>query len=128
MLGLILWKRNGNYYSILDMTKLHPPRRHTLCIGIWHICRLLSEPCSVRERSPGRQIGLAGIVENRMETTIVYRGHMGIMENKKEASIVYRGFMGIMENKMETTIVCVDHLRLEQTLLYCLSVQGGGSP
>ena len=31
-------------------------------------------------------------------------GHIGIMENKMEATIVYWGYIGIMENKMEATM------------------------
>ena len=39
-----------------------------------------------------------------------YRDHsamlgLGIMEKKMETTIVYWGYMGIMENKMETTII-----------------------
>ena len=30
---------------------------------------------------------------------------MGIMEKKMEATIVYRDFIGIMESRVETTIV-----------------------
>ena len=30
---------------------------------------------------------------------------MGIMEKKMETTIVYRGYIGIMENRMETTTV-----------------------
>ena len=40
-----------------------------------------------------------------METTItlgLHGGYIGIMEKKMEATIIYRGFIGIMENKMET--------------------------
>ena len=36
-----------------------------------------------------------------METTIM---GLGIMEKKMEATIVYEGYTGIMEKKMETTI------------------------
>ena len=32
-------------------------------------------------------------------------GYIGMMENKMETTIVYRGYIGIMENKMETTIL-----------------------
>ena len=32
-------------------------------------------------------------------------GNIGIMEKKMEATIVYWGFIGIREKKMETTIV-----------------------
>ena len=46
-----------------------------------------------------------GIMEKKMETTIVYWGYIGIMEKKMETTIVYWGYIGIMENKMETTIV-----------------------
>ena len=35
-------------------------------------------------------------------------GHIGIMEKKMEATIIYWGYIGIMEKKMETTMVyCV---------------------
>ena len=37
--------------------------------------------------------------------TQVYWGNIGIIENKIETSIVYWVKTGIMENKMETTIV-----------------------
>ena len=53
-----------------------------------------------------------------METTIMgyigvilglYRGYIGviwgIMEKKMETTIVYWGYVGIMENKMEATII-----------------------
>ena len=40
-----------------------------------------------------------GIMENKMETTIVYWGYIGIMENKMETTIVYWGYIGIMEIK-----------------------------
>ena len=33
----------------------------------------------------------------------MYWGYIGIMENKMETTIVYRGDIGIMEKKMETT-------------------------
>ena len=44
-----------------------------------------------------------GIMEKRMEATIVYCGYIGIMEKKMEATIVYWGDMGIMEKKLETS-------------------------
>ena len=47
-----------------------------------------------------------GIMEKKIETTIVYWGNIGIMEKEMEATIVYWGYIGIMENKLETTIVC----------------------
>ena len=45
-----------------------------------------------------------GIMEKKVETTIVYRDYIGIMEKAMETTIVYRDYIGIMENKMETTI------------------------
>ena len=35
-----------------------------------------------------------GIMENKMETTIVYRVYMWIVENKMETTIVYWGLYG----------------------------------
>ena len=49
--------------------------------------------------------GYTGIMEKRMETTIVYWGYTGIMENQMETTIVYWGYTGIMENEIDTTIV-----------------------
>ena len=48
--------------------------------------------------------GHIGIMEKKMETTIVCWGYIGIMEKKMETTIVYWGYIGIMEKKMETTI------------------------
>ena len=64
-----------------------------------------------------------GIMENKMETTIVYWGYIGIMENKMETTIVYWGYIGIMENKMETTIVYWGYIgimknKMETTMVY----------
>ena len=39
--------------------------------------------------------GYYGIMENKMETTIVYLGYYGIMENKTETTIVYSGNIGM---------------------------------
>ena len=44
-----------------------------------------------------------GIMENKMETTIVYWGYIGIMEQKMETTILV--YIGVMEKKMETTIL-----------------------
>ena len=42
----------------------------------------------------------------RMGIAIVrYSGYTGIMEKKMETTVVYRGYIGIVEKKMETTIV-----------------------
>ena len=50
-------------------------------------------------------LGFPGIMEKKMETTIVCWGYIGIMEKKMETTIVYWGYIGIMEKKMETTII-----------------------
>ena len=44
---------------------------------------------SLQETSSCREISLAfkGLMENKMEATIVYRGYTGTMENKWETSI-----------------------------------------
>ena len=47
--------------------------------------------------------GYIGIMEKKVETTIVYWGDIGILEKKMETTIVYRGYIGIMELNMETT-------------------------
>ena len=49
--------------------------------------------------------GYMGIMEQNMEATIVHWGYMGTMEENMEATIVYWGYMGITENKKEATIV-----------------------
>ena len=46
-----------------------------------------------------------GMMEKKMETTIVYRGCIGRVENKMETTIVHRDYIGRMENKLETTIL-----------------------
>ena len=44
------------------------------------------------------------ITENKMDTSILYRGYIGIMENKIGATILYRDYIGVLlENKMKTT-------------------------
>ena len=63
-----------------------------------------------------------GIMEKKMETTIVYWGYIGIMEKKMETTIVYWGYIGIMEKKMETTIVYWGYIgimekKMETTIL-----------
>ena len=45
-----------------------------------------------------------GIMEEKMETTVVYGCDVGIMEKEMETTIVYWGSIGIMEKKMETTL------------------------
>ena len=42
-----------------------------------------------------------GIMEKKMETTIVCWGCMVIMETKMETSVVYWGCIGILEKNME---------------------------
>ena len=46
-----------------------------------------------------------GMMEKKMETTIVYWGNLGIMERKMEITTVCWGNLGIVEKKMETTIM-----------------------
>ena len=49
-----------------------------------------------------------GIMENKVETTIMENQKEKKMENEMETGIIlglYWGYMGIMENKMETTIM-----------------------
>ena len=47
---------------------------------------------------------ILGIMENKMETTMVYWGYIG--NNGKWKLLWYIGdILGIMENKMETTMV-----------------------
>ena len=72
--------------------------------------------------------GYIGIMEKKMETTIVYWGCIGIMEKKMETTIVYWGCIGIMEKKMETTIVywgCIGIMekKMETTSLDRISAQ-----
>ena len=48
-------------------------------------------------RSPHRRpyttyIGFIGMMDKKMETTIVYWGYIGVMEKKMEASVVYWGY------------------------------------
>ena len=38
-----------------------------------------------------------GIMEKKMETTIVYWGYTGIMETNMESTTAYWGYLGIME-------------------------------
>ena len=47
-----------------------------------------------------------GIVEKKVETTIVYWDYyiIRIMEKRIETTVVYWGCLGTMEMKMETTI------------------------
>ena len=37
-----------------------------------------------------------GIMEYKMETTILCRDYLGIMENKMDTSILYRGYIGVI--------------------------------
>ena len=44
-----------------------------------------------------------GMIEKKMETTIVYWGYIAIMEKKMETTLVYWRYIGRMEKKIETT-------------------------
>ena len=79
---------------------------------------LMSEPESVSMIQPGGWVlktvgnigiryGNMGIMDNKMETTIIYWGYIGIMEKEMESTVVYWGYNRIMEKKMESTIICV---------------------
>ena len=60
---------------------------------------------------------LIGIMDNKLETTIVHWGFIGIMENRMETTIVHRGYIGIMEKKMETTGVILGSWTINWKLL-----------
>ena len=53
--------------------------------------------------------GYIGIMEKKMDTTIVYWDYIGIMEKKMETTTVYWDY-GMMEKKVETTIVYWDYM------------------
>ena len=42
----------------------------------------------------------------------MYRDYIGIMEKKMETTIMYRDYIGIMEKKMETTIIYRDYIEI----------------
>ena len=52
------------------------------------------------------------MMENQIETTIVYWGNIGILENRMETTIVYWGYIGIMEKRMETPILYRDYVEV----------------
>ena len=54
-------------------------------------------------------------------------GNIGIMENQMETTIVYWGFIGIMEKKMEATIVSWDVSTLPEYYTSTLSNVAGPS-
>ena len=57
-------------------------------------------------RCSGTILGIhIGIMDKKMETTIVHWGNIGIMDKKMETTIVHWGNIGIMDKTMETTIV-----------------------
>ena len=47
--------------------------------------------------------GIAG--SSRPRETEGFIAHIGIMENQMETTIIYWGYIGITEKKMETTII-----------------------
>ena len=55
--------------------------------------------------APGCFFLIHGVMENRLEATIVYWGYIGAMETKMETTTVYGGYIGIMESRMEAAIV-----------------------
>ena len=48
--------------------------------------RALSTPACASEFRPRKAYSYIGIMEKKMETTIVYWGYIGIMENKMETT------------------------------------------
>ena len=48
----------------------------------------------------------AGIMEKKMETTIVDGGYIGIMEKKMDTTVVGWGYIGIMEKQMGPQSAC----------------------
>ena len=75
--------------------------RQGLTCSVQHLPNMSSKPLcweelSVEEVAPVAQERNLGIMENIMQTTIVYWGYIGIMENKMESTIVYWGYLGIV--------------------------------
>ena len=58
------------------------------------------------QESPGfaRAFSEASRGESKRRRLPAYQGYIGILERKMEATIVYQGYMGIMTKKMEATI------------------------
>ena len=52
-----------------------------------------------------------GIMEKKMEATIVYWGNIGIMQKKMEATIMENQTEKKMENEMETGIILELYLK-----------------
>ena len=64
-----------------------------------------------------------GIMEKTMETTMMYRDYVGIMEKTMETTMMYRDYVGIMEKTMETTMIYRDYIgilekKMETAIIY----------
>ena len=77
-----------------------------------------SESIRLRKRSNGEDVeelalhqlwfhkrGNIGIMEKKMETTIVNSGKIGLMETNMETTIVNRGNIGLMKKKMAHLLI-----------------------
>ena len=76
-------------------------------------------PCVPLIKIPRAQAAchiILGVIFGMEPTIVRYSGYTGIMEKKMETTLVYRGYIGIVEKKMETTIV----LSVCNTLATCL--------
>ena len=70
-------------------------------------------------RTPAIQLG--------KQDKLLYRSYIGIMENKMETTIVYWGYMGIMEKKMETITPppsCLDRVKAFFSYLWSAGNEG----
>ena len=60
-------------------------------------------------------IGYIGILENRMETTIIYWGYIGIMETRMETTTM--GYIGFLNSLFFLGIACVPQIDLNVILV-----------
>ena len=49
---------------------------------------------------------ILGIMEKKMESTMLYWGYIGIMEKKMESTMLCWGYIGNNGKKMESAVVC----------------------
>ena len=79
------------------------------CLHVGPSSRLLlggsarCEPKTCREG--GWSLIILGLMEKRMEASMVCWGYLGRMEKKMETTMVYWSYTGIVKKKMETTMV-----------------------
>ena len=104
--------------KVLELQELTPQ----IC-GTWQVVVILGSCIRLACLIVKLYRGYIGIMEKKMETTIIYRGYIGIMEKKMETTIIYWGNIGIMEKKMETTIIYWGNIgimekKMETTIIY----------